>query len=64
MEGKVFRELVGGLTYENPYGTTPEEKGENKVGDFEKFKAIVKDLKVIIYKFIQYRKKKTTHNKM
>ena len=24
MPGKVFRELVGGLSYENPYGITPE----------------------------------------
>lgn len=47
MSGKQFRELVGGLTYENPYGTTPEERGAPMVSDLETFKKIVKDLKVL-----------------
>lgn len=28
MEGKRFRELCGGLTYENPYAATMEGKGK------------------------------------
>lgn len=31
MEGKKFRELVGGLIYENPNGKTTAEKGACKV---------------------------------
>ena len=46
MSGKSFREMVGGLTYDNPFGLTPEEKGQPKVGDMQAFKMIVKDLKV------------------
>ena len=49
MSGKTFREIVGGLTYENPYGLTPEERGQSKVADFEKFKSVAKDLKVFFF---------------
>lgn len=37
MEGKKFRELVGGLTYKNPFGKTPEEKGESEVKNLDVF---------------------------
>ena len=37
LEGKEFREYVGGITYENPYGKTAEERGQPKVVDFNKF---------------------------
>lgn len=47
MEGKKFRELVEGLKYENPLGTTVEERGKSSVGNKEMFKVIIKDLKVL-----------------
>lgn len=47
MEGKLFRELVGGVNYENPFGRTSEEKGQAKVVNFEMFKAIARDLRVM-----------------
>lgn len=47
MEGKKFRELVKGITYENPSGKTTAEKGQSKVVDLEMFKAIAKELKVL-----------------
>lgn len=31
MEGKKFRELVGGIIYENPQGKTTADKGASKV---------------------------------
>ena len=37
MEGKYFRELVGGVTYDNPLGKTMEERGAARVADFEAF---------------------------
>jgi magnesium-transporting ATPase (P-type) len=40
MEGKRFRELVGGLTYENPNMKNPLERGEAKVTNFAVFKQI------------------------
>lgn len=47
MEGKKFRELVKGITYENPEGKTAAEKGQSRVVDLEMFKAIAKELKVL-----------------
>ena len=38
MEGKKFRELVGGLIYENPDGKTIKEKGKSSVKNMELFK--------------------------
>ena len=45
IEGKRFRELVKGLKYDAP--APGEEKGKSSVGDFQMFKAIIKDLKVM-----------------
>lgn len=47
MEGKKFREVVGGLIYENPQGKTSKDKGVSKVGNLDMFKAIAKELKVL-----------------
>jgi Ca2+ transporting ATPase len=47
MEGKKFRELVGGLIFENPEGKTIREKGECKVKNLDNFKSIAKELKVL-----------------
>lgn len=47
MEGKRFRELVGGVVYENPYAQSIADKGLSKVVNFEVFKSIVEDLKVL-----------------
>lgn len=47
MEGKKFRELVGGIVYENPQGKTPAEKGPGKVQNLEMFRAIARELKVL-----------------
>lgn len=46
MEGKYFRELVGGVTYDNPLGKTTEERGQARVSDYDMFRTIAKDLKV------------------
>ncbi|EGR33978.1 hypothetical protein IMG5_028960 [Ichthyophthirius multifiliis] len=47
LEGKKFRELVGGLVYENPQGKSIQEKGEPKVRNLDAFKAIAKELRVL-----------------
>jgi hypothetical protein len=38
MEGKKFRELVGGLVYENPSGKNVTEKGKSSVCNIDMFK--------------------------
>lgn len=38
MEGKKFRELVGGLVYENPAGKNITEKGKTSVLNIDMFK--------------------------
>ncbi|EGR29603.1 hypothetical protein IMG5_152530 [Ichthyophthirius multifiliis] len=47
LEGKKFREIVGGIVYDNPDGKTPEEKGASKVANLDMFKAVAKELKVL-----------------
>lgn len=44
MEAKKFREMTGGIVYENPDGLTAEEKGESKVANMENFRLIVREL--------------------
>jgi len=46
MEGKKFREIIKGITYENPLGKTIEERGKGQVIEFETFKKVAQDLKV------------------
>ena len=48
LEGAVFRELIGGIVYEKSETEKNEGKqGVGKVANFEKFKEIAKDLKVL-----------------
>ncbi|KAL4469987.1 hypothetical protein ABPG73_016723 [Tetrahymena malaccensis] len=47
MEGKKFRELVGGVKYENPHAQDIQDRGQAKIVNFDIFKQIVKDLKVL-----------------
>jgi len=47
MEGKVFREFVGGIVYENQNEKSIEKRGKSSVGNLEKFKIIAKDLRVL-----------------
>ncbi|KAL4435781.1 hypothetical protein ABPG74_015749 [Tetrahymena malaccensis] len=47
MEGKKFREIVGGIVYENPQGKSVAEKGASRVQNLEMFKAIARELKVL-----------------
>ncbi|EWS72210.1 calcium-translocating P-type ATPase, PMCA-type protein (macronuclear) [Tetrahymena thermophila SB210] len=47
LEGKKFRELVGGVKYENPHAQDIQDRGQAKIVNFDIFKQIVKDLKVL-----------------
>jgi len=48
LEGHTFRELVGGIVYEkNDQENGEGKQGVGKVANFEKFKEIAKDLKVL-----------------
>ncbi|EGR30692.1 hypothetical protein IMG5_125530 [Ichthyophthirius multifiliis] len=47
MEGKKFRELIGGIAYDNPYAQNIEDRGEAKIFNFDIFKKIVKELKIL-----------------
>lgn len=47
MEGKKFREIVGGVVYDNPYAQNIADRGQVKVVNFAVFKEIVDELKVL-----------------
>lgn len=47
MEGHTFREMVGGIVYEKSDEESEGKQGVGKVANFEKFKEIAKELKVL-----------------